>query len=268
MIRVWFDCLGHGAQVTPQAATPQCRSLRAPRDQTAVPMPATLLITRPRGRAERFARDCRRLIGHEIPFLIAPVVRTIAQPVAADLTAYRGLIVTSEAGLNAIDWPAAAPRPVVYAVGSHTAKLARAAEFDAIDGGGDADALVATIIAASPKGPLLHLHGSETRGDIRARLTDAGLHVEACVAYRQQDVELDGATIALLRGSAPVVLPVFSVRSALRLLKYQPAPTHHIVAISDAVARAWPRDTNPIHVAECPTAISMAQSVAALYEED
>ncbi len=88
------------------------------------------------------------------------------------------------------------------------------------------------------------------------------------MAYRQQDVELDGATIALLQGPAPVVLPVFSVRSALRLLKYHPAPTHHIVAISDAVARAWPRDTNPIHVAECPTAISMAQSVAALYEED
>ena len=231
-----------------------------------MPTTPTLVITRPKARAERFAEMCRALIGRDIPILIAPVVEIIPMTLDVDLTRYRGLIVTSEAGLASLHWPEQLARPPVWAVGPHTAELARTAGFDAIDGGGDANALVDTITGARPNRPLLHLRCAESRGRVQQRLEDAGFQVDSAIAYRQEDVEPDGSAIKVLQGAEPAILPIFSPRSAERLLKFEPNPAHRVVAMSSSVEKAWPYSLHPVIVAKSSTAISMAEAVAALYE--
>lgn len=229
-------------------------------------MTATLVITRPAAQADRFAALCRGLIGPDLPVLIAPVVDIKAEPLSVELAQFDWLIVTSQAAIQSLTWPENLPRLPIWAVGPRTAEAARAAGFVAHDGGGDAAALIATIIAARPSGRLLHLHGAETRGRVAEHLRAAGLSVTACVAYRQNDVSLAPKALRVLHGVGPIILPIFSARSAQRLLAYYPTAPCRVVAISEAVAGVWPDTYGEITITGAPTAISMAQSIAALYD--
>lgn len=110
----------------------------------------------------------------------------------------------------------------------------------------------------------MHLHGEHTRGDVAARLRAAGLAVEARMVYRQVELPLSDTAHALLQGEAPVILPLFSPRSA-RLLAGQIEPPRapcRIVAISTATAQAWTFDT-PIILAKAKTGAAMIEGIRA-----
>lgn len=226
----------------------------------------TLLITRPLERAQRFAAQCEAAFGSAIPTQIAPVVR-IEALTAPDLSTYDAVIFTSESGVAVVRGE---PGPrVAWVVGPRTAAAASAAGYSVQGGGGDVDALIDSIQAARPDGALIHLRGAESRGNLAPRLCDAGLNVKAAVVYRQTDCEISPAGRAALAGQVPLVLPVFSVQSARRLLAYDIDAPHTVVAISAAVGEAWPRKNQAtVQIARNATAEAMAEVVAEVYMKE
>ena len=223
----------------------------------------TLLITRPAERAQRFADECKAAVGQSVPVLIAPVVE-IELLSAPNLTNYSAVIFTSEAGVAAAAHQAGPG--VAWAVGPRTAAAAQAAGYEVRTAGGTVIDLMAQLRQARPKGAMIHLRGVESRGSLASSLRDAGLNVDEAVVYRQKDCEMSPAGRAALAGHAPLVLPVFSVASARRLLAHEITAPHALVAISDIVAAVWPpKKQATVQVARAATAEAMAEAVAATY---
>lgn len=188
-------------------------------------MPPTLLLTRPEAAARRFAAELRM---PGMKMVIAPLIRI--QPVPHDgaaLAAAPGLVFTS---VHAV--PAAGPgagRPA-FCVGPATAAAARAAGFAVTQGPGDAEGLI-PMLKGLPAG-WLHPHGAH----VARALPLAGM-----VVYDQVEQELTEAAQVLLAGSGPVLVPLFSPRSARLLARWAQGAKAALwlAPISAAAAAAW-----------------------------
>ena len=206
-----------------------------------------LLLVRPRPQSERFARAARARLGADLAIVIAPLMELRPLALTVDARKFAGLIFTSENGVAAFAGQCALRARPVWCVGSRTAAAARAAGFrnlrSAAATGGDAEALIARILKDAPKGPLLHLRGTHARVDIAARLSAQGLPCEAAVVYDQISQPLGAEALRLLEAPAPVLLPLFSPRSARLMAEaingHAVRAALHIVAISPAAAAPW-----------------------------
>lgn len=241
-----------------------------------MPPSPTILVTRPEAAARRFGAALRAA-GCTAPVLIAPVmainpVEGAMAAVARPMAQAFGVILTS---VNAVDALAAQSRlrPPAWCVGWVTAETARAEGFDIRAAAGDADDLFRVMVGAGTAGPFIHPRGRHARGALAQRLSAAGMPTTEVVVYDQIARPLGPEAEALLQGSAPVILPLFSPRSARLLAEAAQAAGAtaplHLVAISDAAAHAWGevRDTAPValRLAERPDADAMlAATLAAI----
>ena len=152
-----------------------------------------------------------------------------------------------------------------WCVGDKTAQTAQSAGFDARSAAGDSEDLVAMILSGDrPSAPLIHLHGEHTRGDVAARLTAAGVPCQSLALYAQVPSKPTEAARDALSGETPVILPLFSPRSAAIMAGFGglTAPLH-IIAMSDAVAKeARVLDPDTLVVADQPTAAAMVAATA------
>ena len=200
-------------------------------------MTATILLTRPTAGSARFLKELEAALGGTVPAVISPLIEI--EPIQSkwDGAPVAGLVLTSENGAEAAGGIGLPPGLRTYAVGDRTADAARSAGFVPITAGGDVESLIALILSTGDKGPLLHLRGEHSRGDIAARLTDAGVICAQKIVYRQTEIRLSPAASALLAGSDPVILPLFSPRTCTILVNQGvfSAPLH-VVALSEAVA--------------------------------
>jgi uroporphyrinogen-III synthase len=230
-------------------------------------MPAPLiLLTRPRAAAQEVAE---RLVRAGVPaaqVLVAPLMETVPTGAAWSLDGYAGLVFTSAEGVR----HAAAAHDLrwcrAWCVGDHTAEIAAAAGMDAQSAGGAADDLVALLIRHRPQGRLLHLGGTETRGDLVGRLTRAGIAADAVAIYRQYPQPIPSPTLSRLYSATSVIAPAYSPLSAQRLAEAlaDMADRTHLIAISPAAAAAWPAPGPArILVAEAPDGPAMERAILA-----
>jgi uroporphyrinogen-III synthase len=228
-------------------------------------MTVSVLVTRPRAAAERFAARLRDRIGPDLPIVVSPLMRIDAVPDALPpLAGIGALIVTSRHAVPvAAGAPGAATRPC-YCVGAATAQAARAAGLDPIDGGGTAETLARRIVSDAPRGPLLYLHGDHVASDLAAKLSAAGVETREAVVYRQVATPLSAAATELLAGTAPVVVPLFSPRSAeLFFAATEPRAPLFAAVISRKTAAAIPPGVR-CRVARAPDAEAMLAATASL----
>ena len=219
-----------------------------------------LLLTRPQAQSEDFLDLCRRG-GFDGAALISPVVEIL--PVAPMPALPPGMLIfTSGNGVRALGPGQPLDGRRAWAVGGATAAAVRAAGAECRVAGGDAKALVAQILAGPDDGPYLHLRGRHARGDVAAQLRAAGRRADEAVVYDQQERPLSAPALAALRGADPVVLPLFSPRSAALVAAAagQIRAPLHVVALSAAVAAAWNGDAG-VEIAAAPDAGSMARAV-------
>jgi uroporphyrinogen-III synthase len=225
-----------------------------------------VLLTRPEAEARAFAEALvGRLAGRVRP-VVAPLMAV--EPIEPTLPAGRfaGVIFTSAAGVDASRRLKAALPELAWCVGARTADRAAAAGFQARSAHGDADALVVAILADRPRGRLLHLRGEDTRGNVAERLNSAGIETESVVVYRQASQPLTAEGAALLQAAEPVIVPLFSPRSARLFaeLAGQPKAELHLVGMSAAVAAAAGTISHrSLIVARRPDAESMLDAVEA-----
>ncbi|MBN2760556.1 MAG: uroporphyrinogen-III synthase [Rhodobacteraceae bacterium] len=227
----------------------------------------TLLLTRPQDSAEEFAKAAAWAGAVVISPLIEVALRPFDLPLPGE-----GVIFTSQHGVRALaaltgrrDWP-------VWCVGPGTFAAAQALGFTQVhQGAGTADALIAELCAAPPDYPLVHIRGAHVVTDLAGRLSDAGLRARCVIGYDQMECPLNAAARDCLLRSGPVVLPVFSPRSA-RLLAQAwaeltaPCAELHALAISEAAANgvgALPLAS--IWVAPTPDFAGMVQALTQVH---
>ncbi|WP_420569013.1 uroporphyrinogen-III synthase [Thalassovita sp.] len=190
----------------------------------------SILLTRPEDASRRFAARLRDRLG-PVDVVIAPLlkIRPLVQDV--DPQGASALILTSAQAARF-----GVPGMRCYCVGDATAQAARVAGMHPISAKGDAQDLVRRILADAPLGPLLHIRGTHSRGDVAQRLTDAGVPTREIIAYDQEAQPLCEKAQALFSGETPVIVPVFSPRTAWALSKAgHPGPNVQAVALSAAV---------------------------------
>ena len=212
---------------------------------------ARLLLTRPQEASERFAAQLTAA-GVDLPLVISPLLRidlAEAPLIAADQT----VVFTSRNGVLAAP---AGQGQLAYAVGPATGAAAEAAGYRVRLADGDAEALIRRILAdhqaGGVSGPLVHLRGAHSRGDLAARLTAAGLPTREAVVYDQVAQPLTEAAKMLLKGSEPVIFPLFSPRTATlfveQLAEVEVAAPLLVAFISPAAAASFDTGACARHV--------------------
>lgn len=230
------------------------------------PTTAAVLLTRPRAQAEDFADRLRAALGPR-EVVIAPVIEIVPRPAAALPAGIGGLIFTSVNGVAAFAATGGRPGLPAWCVGEATARAARAAGCDAIAAGGDAEALVQRLAQSRPQGPLVHVRGAHAAGRLAERLAATGIDLRTLVAYDQRARPLDPAANALLAREGPVLLPMFSPRSArlvaAEIVQTPPRARLLVCALSPAVARAW-REMRPADAPEIAGRPDVEAMIAAM----
>lgn len=225
-----------------------------------------LLITRPAAAGRRLAEAFADRPNLRI--IVSPLLEIVWLHPTEPLPPAATVILSSAHAVPALARLECPPR-AVKTVGAQTAEAVRAAGFAASVAGETADELVAALIADPPDGPVLHLRGVHARGDVAARLTAAGIATCEAIVYDQVARPLSDAAKAALAGDVPVVVPLFSPRSA-RLLSEAAADAAAPVlpvAMSDAVAEAaGPRFAAEMTIAATPTRAAMTRAIAARIE--
>jgi uroporphyrinogen-III synthase len=176
-------------------------------------MTPTLIMTRPRAQSESFAAKVACAWGKPLTIIHSPLIEVTwvdTNPDGPD-----GLIFTSVNGVTAVRRMGLPNGLPAWCVGKKTAKAARDAGFDPSIGPGDAEGLIADIIAAKPPGRLAHIRGVHTRGDVAARLRSVGIACADVIAYDQQAQTLNDEAKAALAGKSPVIVPLFSSRTGV-----------------------------------------------------
>ena len=217
-----------------------------------------ILLTRPRAASEALAEDIRARLGDRVDIVISPLleIEYLGAPLA--LSGVRGLIFSSRNGVEAAAELTDARDLPAFCVGPSTTRQADAAGWRAEMAGPDAETLVQRLKALRPDAPLLHLRGRHARGDIAGQLGAAGVPVREQIVYDQHPKPLSDAARACLQGPAPVVVPLFSPRSARLFGAAVPGPVAAVAAISHAVADTLPQSfAGRVAVADAPNAEAM-----------
>jgi uroporphyrinogen-III synthase len=200
----------------------------------------TLLITRPEPQARRFADDFRSRFGADWPVVLSPLtaIRFVEDAILpSDISS---VVFTSENAVKAYLRQQSGAGKLAWCVGDRTAKCAREGGFDTRSGSGDAAGLVRTILASGARGPMLYPRGVDTAFDMKNALETAGIELISVAVYRQVGERPTDEALALLQGSAPVLLPLFSprgARAASATFAGCPAPLM-IASLSQAVREA------------------------------
>lgn len=230
---------------------------------TIVPVP--VLLTRPEAEAKAFADGLVRRFGDRLRPVVAPLMAVDYLAPYLPPGPFAGVIFTSPTGVAAAVRLARDLPRVAWCVGRKTAERATAAGFHARTPEGDATQLVAAIRSDPPDGRLLHLRGEDTRGEVAQKLNSAGIVTESVIIYRQLARPFPPEGRALLMADGPVILPLFSPRSAALFATERPRDMRAglwLVAMSQAVAEAA-RDVprHALDLAEQPDARAMLDAV-------
>lgn len=195
----------------------------------------TVILTRPAEASARFAAQLRDRFG-DVAVLMSPLMAPVF--LTPDLPQqWDGVIFTSETGVAALA-RLTARRGRAVCVGARTAEVAQGMGWQAEALGGDADGMVAALTARGPGGHWLHARGRDSAGDLAQRLDAAGWQVTPAIVYAQEEQHLTSGVRDVLERADPVVVAVFSPRSA-RIFAAQAgtvAAPLQVVAISAAAA--------------------------------
>jgi uroporphyrinogen-III synthase len=199
----------------------------------------TIVLTRPILQAEAFAADLIAAHGRPLPILVAPLMG-IAQVTPDEAIGFPEHVIFTSANAVAQAGHLGIPkRATAWCVGAHTAAAAQAMGFETRTAQGDSAALVDLMIAARPQGEILHLRGAHVTGRVVDALRDAGLTCAARVIYDQVALPPSDVLTSALAGSQPLIVPLFSPRSARLLAQTKPhAAPISLIAMSSTVAAA------------------------------
>lgn len=231
-------------------------------------MSVTVLITRPEPAALALADTLRARWGCGVEMVISPVMRIVRVKTELDLSEVGTLIFTSRNGVEAYARLTERRDLPCFAVGAATAEAADAMGMNAVACGGDVEAMIRQITSAGPAGRCLHLRGEHAAGDLAARLTEAGVETAEVVVYRQEACPLSDEARETLDREAPVILPLYSPRSAALSFTNIPetAPVIAVVISRNAAEQVPAARIRALVIADRPDAEAMLKALDDAYD--
>ena len=215
-----------------------------------------LLLIRPKVQSEAFLADCEARLGHQIDAVISPIIDIRPLGGIPDLDGFGTVVFSSANGVRQVSDKLAGRN--VVTVGDATAKVARSFNADAAAFGETANDLLDRASELVP--PVLVCRGVHARVDLASELQDRGITTDSAVIYDQVAQPLTADAVDLLNGTVPVVIPLFSPRSAALLSKQRCSAPLKVIAISDAVKSAWSGE--PVaKIAKAPTSMAVRDLV-------
>lgn len=221
----------------------------------------SVLLTRPEAQSKEFA-EALRVGGFDGEIVISPLIDI--QPTGAEVTLACDAQVAFTSR-NALDFVPPQPR-IAWCVGDKTAEKANGLGWRARSADGDVDQLFERIAEEALNTEIVHLRGEHSRGALVDRLIEEGILARDVVVYKQVALELTEEAKGALSGNSPLLVPLFSPRSAALMASQGPfAATMTVIAMSEAVAAELEGiDFGEIHVVAAPTAEAMCKSVLSL----
>lgn len=220
-----------------------------------------ILLTRPADQGARFAHALRDRFGTAVEIAESPLIALHLLTPALPEGPFDAVVFTSATAVTAATLPGL-PR-LAFTVGDRTAQAAQAAGFRTLSASGDAEALIALLLQARP-GRVLHLHGQETRGDVVGHLRRAGMQAEGAVVYAQLPQPLTAVAQGWLGGDQPVIVPLFSPRTATLFSSSRAVAPLWLAALSPAVDAAATLSAARRITAARPDADAMLDTIAKL----
>ena len=227
----------------------------------------TLLMTRPQRAAERFVAGLPTDLRSRLVPLYSPLVSVVPVSSKIEFDDARGLIFTSSNGVAIAAGLTTGRRELpCFCVGRATTLAAQQAGWQAECAGATSLAMIGALKRPRPEGPLLHIRGTHSRGNVAARLTALGFPTREQVIYDQPLLPLSEDAGRVLSDINPVIVPLFSPRTARQFanLVTGPAPLY-IAALSDAVAiQVKALKYKELSISRHPNADAMAQLIGQL----
>ena len=222
-----------------------------------------LLMTRPRAASERFVADLPQPLRAKLEVVISPLAEIVPCVDHTDLAAGEGVVFTSSNAVAVAGMLGVTGGRPAFCVGHATTEAARTAGWQAMFAGESADVLVRELSVRKSQYPLMHLRGVHARGNIAARLRDAGWEVREQAIYDQVLQPLSPVGQQVIEGQTPVIAPLFSPRMARHFAGLTKTPgTIHVAAMSPAVAAGLEvRGFASVVVSERPDAINMVRAI-------
>jgi uroporphyrinogen-III synthase len=228
-------------------------------DSTAIP----LIMTRPEGANEGFLKLIPSATRAALDIILSPLIEIVGIGETPTIPPDSGAIFTSGNGVRF--GPQGFGRPA-FCVGQSTTARAVGAGWQAVCAGTDSGELVEALMKTRPERPLVHLGGVHARGNVAERLSADGLLVSRIEVYDQKLLPLTEKAKAVLQSNRPVIVPLFSPRTARQFSDECPAPSRvAVAALSPSIARSL--GTLPVawlEIAETPDAEAICASVEKL----
>lgn len=205
--------------------------------ETARPI---LLLTRPEAQSRRFADAFRARFGADWPVVITPLTEIVWLSPALPVKLPAHVVFTSENAVRAFVRLTPDRSATAWCVGPRTQAVAEAAGFATRLGPGDGAGLARLIAASGEVRTVLYARPFHAAADLAGELKSAGIDTVSVVVYDQEARPLSDDAIRVLGGPSPVLLPLFSPRSASlaeAAVRDVRAPIL-LAAISGAVAQA------------------------------
>ncbi len=174
-------------------------------------MTPTLIMTRPSHIATATVEEYRATISQPFEVIMSPLIKIVPCDVRGIDCNPDHLIFTSANAVAQIDRIGLSRAGVAWCVGQRTAVAAGAAGFVTRSVNGTGADLLALIRSENPTGTFLHLHGRHTYVSFAQEL---GERCRGLCVYDQIAVPPSNAARTALVGTAPVIIPLYSPRSA------------------------------------------------------
>ena len=194
-----------------------------------------LLLTRPSGGNERFCLKIKHLL-YSCEILDNPIQKIDFLPSLGKVNKNSVLIFTSANGLRAAKKQNLLNKKC-FLVGENTKKIAVSFGYDVLGFSKDQENLLKLIKSKKPTESMVHVRGKHTVGNLCDELERNQFSCLDIIAYNQEPLKIKKQNLQKIHSGRPVILPIFSSRSAELLQSNLDLTGFNVIAISEAVAK-------------------------------
>ena len=194
-----------------------------------------LLLTRPLGGNERFCLKIKHLL-YSCEILDNPIQKIDFLPSLSKVNKNSVLIFTSANGLRAAKKHNLINKKC-FVDGASTKKIAVSFGYDVLGVSKDQENLLKLIKSKKPTESMVHIRGKHTVGNLSDALKRSQFSCLDIIGYNQEPLKIKKQNLQKIHSGRPVILPIFSSRSAELLQSNLDLTGFNVIAISEAVAK-------------------------------
>ena len=194
-----------------------------------------LLLTRPLDGNERFCLKIKHLL-YSCEILDNPIQKIDFLPSLSKVNKNSVLIFTSANGLRAAKKHNLINKKC-FVVGANTKKIAVSFGYDVLGFSKDQENLLKLIKSKKPTESMVHIRGKYTVGNLCEALKRNQFSCLDIIGYNQEPLKIKKQNLQKIHSGRPVILPIFSSRSAELLQSNLDLTGFNVIAISEAVAK-------------------------------